>query len=256
MAGAACLALVFSSHLFAQSPAAPPAGPEFFNRYDFHLGANALSVDDAGFSWETHFGGELDVADYVIGRTSVIVDYQAILGDEFRPFDPNQAYYALEVSSSYRAGGTEIAGFFHHVSRHLSDRPKQFPIAWNVAGVRVLRRVDVSGVRVDVRAEAGSVVQHSHVDYSWTAGLDVMMRRAINSRVGVFAHGTGDKVGVDGTQAGRESQTGGRVEAGVRVEGRAGALELFAGYERRIDADPLGLQSRRWGLAGFRLLSK
>ena len=52
------------------------------------------------------------------------------------------------------------------------------------------------------------------------------------------------------------AQTGVLLEAGVRVNGRAGALEIFAGYENRVDADPLDRQSRRWGLVGFRLLSK
>ena len=46
------------------------------------------SINDPRFSWETHFGGDLDVADYVVGRSSILVDYEAVLGDEFRPFDP------------------------------------------------------------------------------------------------------------------------------------------------------------------------
>ena len=77
----------------------------------------------------------------MVGRLSGIVEYEAILGDEFRAFDPNQSCYTLEVSSSYRIKATEIAGVFHHVSRHLSDRSKTFPIAWNMAGARVLRQL-------------------------------------------------------------------------------------------------------------------
>jgi hypothetical protein len=44
------------------------------------------------------------------------------------------------------------------------------------------------------------------------------------------------------------------VEAGVRLNGRAGAIELFAGFERRIDADPLDRQTQQWAMAGFRLV--
>jgi hypothetical protein len=33
-------------------------------------------------------------------------------------------------------------------------------------------------------------------------------------------------------------------------------LEVFAGYEKRVDADPLDRLSQRWALLGFRLLSK
>jgi hypothetical protein len=33
-------------------------------------------------------------------------------------------------------------------------------------------------------------------------------------------------------------------------------MELFAGVERRIDADPLDRQTHQWAIAGFRLLSR
>ena len=109
-----------------QAPAPAGAEPEFLTRYNFHLTAAALDIDDPRFKWDTHFGGELDLLDYVAGRSSIIVDYEAVLGDQLRPFDPNQGNYTLEASSSVPWGKTEIVGFFHHVSRHLGDRPKVF----------------------------------------------------------------------------------------------------------------------------------
>jgi hypothetical protein len=148
----------------AQSPDDRPPGPEFLTRYDFHLGADRLIIDDQRFSWDTHFGGSIDAIDYVVGRLSGIVEYEAILGDEFRAFDPNQAYYTLEVSSSYRVKATEFAGVFHHVSRHLSDRGKRFPIAWNVAGARVLRQWATKAATIELQGEAGSVVQRAYID--------------------------------------------------------------------------------------------
>jgi len=252
---AACLAFIVAVPAFAQSPAPPSPSPDFLTRYDFHLAANALAIEDPRFSWETHFGGDLDLVDYVHGRASMLVDYQAVLGDQLRPFDPNQSYYVLEASSSVRVPGVEIAGVFHHVSRHLSDREKEFPIAWNIFGLRALRRIDVAGVTIDTYGGAGVIAGHSNVDYSWTADLDLAIRRAITSHVGAFVRGHGDVFGVDGT-GNRGTQTGGRVEAGVRFNGRAGALELFAGLERRIDADPLDFQTERWGIAGFRLVGR
>ena len=255
-ATAACLTLIVVARTYAQSPAPPPPSPDFLTRYDFHLAANALAIKDPRFSWETHFGGDLDLVDYVIGRASMLVDYQAILGDQLRPFDPNQSYYVLETSSSYRTPWVEIAGVFHHVSRHFSDRDKVFPIAWNIIGARALRRIDASGVTVDTCGGVGLIAGHSNVDYSWTADLDVAIRRAVSPRVGLFAQGHGEMFGVDGTMGDRGSQTGGRVEVGVRFNGRAGALELFAGFERRIDADPVDFLAQRWGIAGFRLVSR
>jgi hypothetical protein len=256
---AALLLVASAPRAHAQtSPAiAPaPATPDFMSRYDFHLSAAAVSINDPRFSWETHFGGDIDVADYIVGRSSILVDYEAVLGDEFRPFDPNQGNYTLEASSSARAGDTEVAVVFHHVSRHLSDRPKRFAIAWNVLGVRVLRRVTIQGFTIDGVATAGKVVQNSFVDYTWTGDLDLMIRHPVSPRFGVFAHGFGDAFLVDQTVAHRDRQLGGTVEVGLRINGRAGAVELFAGAETRVDADPIDRIARRWALAGFRLLSK
>jgi hypothetical protein len=254
-ATAACL-FMLSVNAHAQSKEAPTSGPDFFTRYDFHLSAKRLIVDDEQFSWDTDFGGEIDIVDYGKGSVSGIANYEGILGDEFRPFDPNQSYYALQVSMSYRLPKAELTGVFHHVSRHLIDRPKPFPIAWNVAGARVSGRIAARGLTMDARAQAGGVVERANVDYKWTGDLDLVVRRMLNSHVGVFAHGFGELIGVNGTIGSRGTQTGGLIEAGVRFDGRAGAVELFAGYEHRIDADPVNLESRSWGLAGFRLVGK
>lgn len=256
---AACLLTFAAPRLHAQTHppvAQAPSEADFLSRYDFHLSAAALNTDLAPFKWETHFGGDLDVFDYVVGRTSILADLEAVLGDEFRPFDPNQNNYTLEASSSARVGTTEVAAMFHHVSRHLSDRPKRFAIAWNVLGARVLQRVSVGGFTVDAVATGGKVVQHSFVDYSWTGELDLLVRRQVSRRVGVFAHGIGEGYLVDETIAHRDRQLGGRVEVGLRVGGRVGAIELFAGAERRVDADPTDRIARDWALAGFRLVSK
>jgi hypothetical protein len=250
---------IVSAQATTPAVAEAPASPDFLTRYDFHLAADAVDSGETPFSWEAHFGGSLDVVDYVVGRTSILADYEAVLGDEFRKFDPNQGNYILEASTSGRiaATGTEIAGVFHHESRHLSDRPKRFAVAWNIVGGRVLQRFAVDGkTTVDVVATAGKIVQNSYVDYTWAGELDVLVRRPITSRYGVFAHAWGNGFLVDQTVYGRGTQTGGFAEAGLRINGRAGALELFAGVERRVDADPIDLRARHWALAGFRLVSK
>ena len=262
---AACLTLIGAGRVAAQQPvvALAPSSPEFLARYDFHLSAAALVspsattiVPDQRFSWDTHFGGSLDVVDYVGGRVGLVIDYEAVLGSEYRPFDPNQGNYTLETSASARAGDTEFVGVFHHVSRHLSDRPKRFAVAWNTLGGRVLQRISLGGATVDVDAELGRIVQNSYVDYTWVGELHVLLRRPLSARVGVFAHGSGQMFAVDGTVPSRGTQAGGLAEVGFRVNGRAGALELFAGFEKRVDADPIDRLPQHWGLAGFRLLSK
>ena len=267
---AACLALVFAARAAAQPPqpivAAAPAAPEFLTRYDFHLSIASLMpgtptpappVPDQRFSWDSRFGGSFDFADLVVARLGVTVDYQTVMGSEYRPFDPNQGNYTLEGFVSARVSpDTEVAGIFHHVSRHLSDRPKAFAVAYNEVGARVMRRQTFGTTTVDVDLEGGRAVQHSYVDYTWLGEMQLLVRHPINERLSVFAHGSGQAFAVDELVAGRGAQAGGLVEAGVRITGRAGAVEIFAGYEKRVDADPLDRLSRRWGLAGFRLLSR
>jgi hypothetical protein len=257
------LLLLFAAPAAAQIPqpvVLPSAGADFLSHYDFWLSAAALAVDNQQFSWDTHFGGALDVADYVVGRTAVRIDYQAILGDEFRAFDPNQGNYTLEASSSARIGDrTELVGIFHHVSRHLSDRPKRPAVAWNVAGVRILHRETIGAITVDTDLEGGAVVQHSTVDYRWIGELNLVVRGPLSPRVGAFLQGSGQIIGVDDTidpAHARGTQVGGLGEVGVRINGRGGMLELFAGFEQRVDASPLVTGSQHWGLAGFRLLSR
>ncbi len=255
---AACLFLTIAVRAHAQplpSPSTAPPSADIMTRYSFQLSMAALSTQDQRFSWDAHFGGDIDRVDYVAGRANVVIDYEAVLGDEYRPFDPNQGNYTLEVSGSARRGATEFAGVFHHVSRHLSDRPKPFSIAWNTVGVRALRRVAFAGSTVDAQASLSGVVKRSYVDYLWTGNADVVVRRPITPRIGVFAHGFGELYRVDAAVANRGTQTGGRVEVGVRLGGRGGATELFAGYEDRLDADPLDRQPHRWGLVGFRFVA-
>ena len=239
----------------AQSPlASPPSTAQFMPRYDVQLSAARLAVDDDRFTWDTHFGVDFDLVDYVHGRMIFIADYQAVLGSEFRPFDPNQGNYTLGAGGSIRLGGTEFVGVLHHVSRHLGDRPKRQAIAWNELDLRVLRQFSAKGSTIDLRADGGKVVARASVDYLWTGSLDVTIRRDVRPGIGVFGHGMGRMVGVN-SSFDRDRQRGGRVEGGVRFSGRGGAVELRVGVERVIDADPFDRLPLQWLYAGFRLVT-
>ena len=266
----ACFVLALAAGAAAQPQQpliapAPPA-PDFLTRYDWHLSIARLmlseptpppAVPDDRFAWDAHFGGSFDFADLVVARLGVVVDYQAGMGSERQPFDPNQGNYTLEGFVSGRvAPDTEIAGIFHHVSRHRSDRPKSFAIAYNEIGARLMRRLTAGTTTIDVDLEGGRTIQHSYVDYTWLGEAQLLVRRPITEKVGLFAHGSGQGFLVNELVANRGAQGGAQVEAGVRVTGRSGVLEIFAGYEKRVDADPLDRLSQRWGLVGFRLLGR
>jgi len=257
---AVCLVLGTAASSPAQLAPPPrpeaPAGPELFPRYDFHLAANWLGSGDPRFEWDTHFGGDFDLFDYVHGRATFLADYQAVIGNELRAFDPNQGNYTLEAATSWRVRGTELYLVFHHVSRHFSDRPKRVAIAWNVLQARAMKRLSVKGVRVDLRGDAGGVPARAYVDYSWTADLDVRAERPINPHLGVYARGYVEAFGIEKSVSTRNTQSGGRLEAGVRLPGKGGAIELFGGWEQVVDADPVEQRPLQWGFLGFRLASE
>jgi hypothetical protein len=238
-----------------QPLAVPPSNGQFLSRLDLHLSAAGLAVDDPRFKWDTHWGGDFDFVDYVRGRLTFLADYEAVLGNEFRLFDPNQAKYTLEVSSSFRVGATEFAGALHHVSRHLSDRANRQAIAMNVAIARILRQVDVGTATLALRADGGPIIARAYVDYTWMVDGEAFLRRPLTPHVGLFGRAYAEIYGVDHAIAGRSRQQGGRLEAGVRVAGTRAALEMFGGYERVVDADPLDRQPMRWAFAGFRIVN-
>jgi hypothetical protein len=266
-ARAACLVLLLASRALSQPQelyVPPPAGVEFFPRFDFHMSIDSLSPPkdtpveqaDDRFSWGTHFGGSFDIVDLVSVRGGAIVDYEGIDGSEFRPFDANQGTYSLETFVSGRMHGSEVAGIFHHVSRHLSDRPKREAVAWNELGARGLHRFAATATTVDLALEGGYVVERAFVDYTWLGQADVLVRHPVKPRVGIFGRGRVQLFGADETVAGRGTQAGARAEGGVRLGGGGGIMELYLGYEKRVDAYPLDRVPQHWGLAGLRLLSR
>jgi len=253
----ALLVFASGSRVFAQSAAPDPSENkiEFLPRTQFHLSAEHLSSDDQRFVWDTNFGGEVDFVDYGFGRTTFVANYQAILGEQVRNFDPNQGNYTLEGASSVRVGRLEIAAVFHHLSRHLSDRPKRFPVDWNMVGARVRTTATAGITHTDARVDWRGVVLHTYVDYKWELNAAVQNVHAFHPRVAAISGATLQVLGVDGTR-GRGTQTGFRGEGGVRFTGRAGAVELFAAGERRIDPYPLDFTADTWFSAGFRLLNR
>ena len=255
------LALVASAvPLSAQSlpPAAPTTdtgGAVFFPRFAFHLNAEHLSSDDRRFVWDTSFGGELDFVQYRQATGTFYADYQAMLGEEFRKFDPSHGNYVLGGLATARVAGVEVGGGLHHVSRHMSDRAKRFAIDWNMLGVRIARTVTRGSLVVEARADVRGVIYASYVDYDWEFDAGLRLRQTVRPGIGLLLGSGVRLVGTDGSQ-GRGRQTGFREEGGVRLDGRGAAAELFVAVERRIDPSPLEFGTATWFTAGFRLLSR
>jgi hypothetical protein len=232
-----------------------PARVQLLPRSTFHLSAEHLSGEDLLFVWDTNFGGELDVIDYGTGRATFVANYQAILGDEFRHFDPNQGNYILSGAASVRTRRVEVAGVFYHQSRHLADRANRVAVAWNMMGARLARSLTTGRAHIDGRVDVRGVVAKAFVDYTWEVEGAVRSDVQIRPSVGLLFAGTLRRLGVDDSQN-RGDQTGFRGETGMRFEGRRGAMEFFLAAERRIDPSPLQFGTARWVTVGFRLLSR
>jgi hypothetical protein len=232
---------------------APPDAAAFLPRIDFAASAALLNYDDVRFTWDTHWTVDFDVVQFKRFRAGFLGDYQGLLGSEFRPFDPYQSNYTLEVNGSTFVGDTEVGVVFNHISRHLGDRPKRRAVAENSLGIRVMRRFGHERTTFDVRADARKITQHSFVDYTSMSDLDLVLRRKVSPHLGFYGRLNGQLITVDPDVAGRDAQKGGRIEVGTRVYGEQGGLELFVGGERVIDADQLDRTTRQWAFVGFRL---
>ena len=256
---AACVSLVATAAAFAQGPhplSDAPASVSFMPRFDFWMSAALLRHPDPRFTWDTHWAGDFDLFTYEKGRATFLADYQALLGSEYRAFDPYQSNYLLEASGSYFAGKTEVVGVLSHISRHLGDRPKRIAVAENSLGPRFMRRVGGDAQSLDVRVDIRKVIARAYDDNSGIDELDMTVRRRVSPRSTLYGRGYGELIQVDQTVANRGTQRGGKIEAGVKVQGRSAAMEFFAGGEQMIDADPLDRLPRRWAYIGFRLLGK
>lgn len=244
----------------------PPGGapvaatyPQLLPRADFSFGWASLVTGDRRFDWQGQVGIDFDVVDFGSGRVSFRGDYEAILGRERRRYDLNQSHYFFEAAISARRGPFEAVALVQHVSRHAVDRDNEPAISWNTAAIRLRHAWAPAarrGPRVESSIEIGRVTQPAFVDYRWVSRAEVVSTAPMNARLAVVARARGEVIGVDRDVLNRPRVCGGRIEGALRVNGRAAALEIFGGYERRIDAFPTDRFRVRWFTGGFRIITR
>jgi hypothetical protein len=94
------------------------------------------------------------------------------------------------------------------------------------------------------------------VDYQWTTDLRFRLHQALSDRVGLVAAATGGFIGVDRLRFDRGRQCGAAIEGGLRLVGERAAMDVFVGYERRVDGFPTEPFRVRMFTVGFRLMSR
>jgi hypothetical protein len=259
------LMLICASSSAAQPRPVPPVispdGATFLPRLDFSFAWASLLTTDRRFDWRGQVDFDLDIVDYGSGRVAFTSRYEGILGRERRRYDLNQGHYFFEASGSLRVKGTEVVMLSQHVSRHAVDRENGPAISWNTLGARAQRawgrssKPGWAGTRVDGAIELSRPMQQAFVDYRWLSRARASMRRPISPKLAIIVDARGEVAGVNAETRGRTRVCGGRIEGALRFAGRAAALELFAGYERRIDAYPTDRFRVRWFTLGFRITS-
>ena len=253
----ACSPRVHAQTSSAASTARPtPATLGFLTNYHFHLNALRLVSNDHNFVWDTDFGGDMDVFDLQYFRGNVLVNFESILGKQKRAIDPNQGNYTIDLSVWWRTvvPDAELGLTLHHVSRHLSDRDKEFAIAWNMLGFQYTSALQIRSWDVDIGYRVLKTIVRSFADYTAETGGSIQALRAVHPRVSLILGGELTLVSVDKSERGRDHQLGSRFEIGARFPGGDGFGEVFIARERRIDADPFDLEPTTFTMLGFRFL--
>ena len=220
------------------------------------LGATWLPKKDERFNWDIDFEADLDVLDVGFVRANFFFDFETIAGTDFRRVDPNQTNYTLDVSVFGRLPRGELGVTFHHVSRHRSDRDNRQGISWNMLGVVYGEHLTLNDVDIRASARALKTIEHSmQVDYAGEISGSLEVTAPINGRVALYADMISVVVPVDAGVFDRDTRAGGLIEGGFRVSYSGAALELYGGWERRIDADPIELKTEDFWLVGFRIVT-
>jgi hypothetical protein len=239
-----------------QAPVDNPEGAVvWLPNYKFHLNMAHLSDESPRYNWDANYGGELGIV--AVGRTQLtfVANYQAVLGEEFHPFDPNQGNYTVDGVLSSRIKGFYVAGVFHHLSRHLADRPKRPPVDWNMMGGRIGGIFKSGGTDVEARFDLLGAILKTNVDYNWEMHAGARAHHHVYGTFGLIGSAMLRQVGTNGL-GNRGTQTGGRGEGGFRISGKAATIELYLAAEKVIDPYPTEFSTANYASVGMRLLTR
>jgi hypothetical protein len=228
--------------VLAAAPASS-ADVEVLPAMGVHLEAARYAPSERDLRWTTWIGAGATALRAGSWTFFGSAELETILGDELRTFDANQANYHLALSP-----------FFHHVSRHYVDRPKERAVDWNVLGVRVSGEAQ-GAVPLRFDASVGKTTQASLPGYEWelAGGLEAEL---VRFRTGAgYARGRLRRMTVgDSPEIPRGDFTDLAAEGGVRFAFGPRAIEAYVAFERRHDVLLEAPSVRDRALLGFRLL--
>lgn len=244
--------LALLAALASLAEARPARAADFLPAVSLHLEAARYAPVETDLHWTGTMGGGADVFGIGGFRAYIVGEVETIIGGTRRAFDATQANYHLETGGRWLMRGVTVNPFFHHVSRHLSDREKAPAVDWNMLGVRAEKRLGAHG-----QARLGGSVGHttlaSLVGYRWelTGHGDLEVFRG--ERTAGYAAARARFVTVDPEpELPRGDFLDWAVEGGFRFRREHRVFEGFAAYERRNDVFLLVPGARDRGLFGIR----
>lgn len=245
--------LALLSTLLALVPHASRAA-DFLPAVSLHLEAARYAPVETDLYWTGTMGGGADLVGIGGFRGYIVGEVETIIGNTRRAFDATQANYHLEFGGRWRWLGVTVNPFFHHVSRHLSDREKAPAVDWNMLGVRAERRLSPGGRRTSIGGSVGHTTLDSLVGYRWELTGHGDVEVIPGERTSGYASGRARFVTVDPEpELLRGDFLDWAVEGGLRYRNEHRVFEAFAAYERRNDVLLLVPSVRTRGLFGIRI---
>jgi len=252
----ASLGVSLAALVLALLPAVAGAGDvELFPEVTLQLAGAAYVPPEDAFAWDTWIGGGAALLRVEAATAYITADVETVLGGERRAFDANQANYHLEAGLRIQSGRHLVIPFFHHVSRHVVDRPKTQLVDWNLVGVRVTGPLPPAfPLAARYAASVARSVHRRGVGYEWEL-VGVLDVEVAHRSWGVpYLRADARFVTVD-PQAGlaRGDFVDFLGQGGLRFARGGRNLDLFAAYEHRNDVFVLLPGARDRALFGLRI---
>lgn len=246
--GFCCAALLASA-----APARSQTQVSVLPDVSVHLKAARYAPSDLAFRWDGWIGAGASLVRAHDTTVYFTADLETIIGGEKRTFDANQANYQLEAGVRHDWTDTSVAAVFHHVSRHVVDRPKTQAVDWNNVGVRATRRFRRGEDYARLTVAIDRTIQHSFVRYGWEFMARGDMDVISDPSGAAYVLAELRAVTEPKAETGRGGFLDATIEGGYRFRRERRALQLFAAYEHRNDVFVESREARNRALVGFRI---
>ena len=208
---------------------------------------------EAAFDWDLDLSIDFDVFDVGFARFNMFGNFETIIGSELRAIDPSQTNYTVDGSIFFRLPRGELAGTFHHVSRHLVDRTRQDSVSWNMLGITYGDRFSIGQLEVDAGVRGMGTLRRHSVDYLGQFEAYVNIAHPITPTLALIAAADTAIVPVKSERFDGGTRNGGRAETGIRFRAGDAAIDLFVAWEQRIDAISVDRETANWAQFGLRV---